>query len=244
MINSRWSEEEREQVPLVDETGRVTGCVLRSQVHNGSFLLHPVVHLHVLGPGNTLLLQKRPLHKDIQPGKWDTAVGGHISFGETPSEALVREAEEETGLVTFIPQLVRTYIWTSEVEREYVHLFVTREYHSPELRLLSSSPGTVYRDHHSQELKLLSSSPGTVHSDQHNPELRLLPSSPGTVTFAGAPGEERQCVDGPSGAGHPAEVEELRFWRAEEITAHLGKNIFTPNFEHDFQQLLDEGFLK
>lgn len=225
MINSRWSEEEREQVPLVDETGRVTGCVLRSQVHNGSFLLHPVVHLHVLGPGNTLLLQKRPLHKDIQPGKWDTAVGGHISFGETPSEALVREAEEETGLVTFIPQLVRTYIWTSDVEREYVHLFVTREYHSPELRLLSSSPGAVYRDHHSQELKLLS-------------------SSPGTVTFTGAPGEERQCVDGPSGAGHPAEVEELRFWCAEEITAHLGKNIFTPNFEHDFQQLLDEGFLK
>jgi len=212
-------------VPLVDETGRVTGCVLRSQVHNGSFLLHPVVHLHVLGPGNTLLLQKRPLHKDIQPGKWDTAVGGHISFGETPSEALVREAEEETGLVTFIPQLVRTYIWTSDVEREYVHLFVTREYHSPELRLLSSSPGAVYRDHHSQELKLLS-------------------SSPGTVTFTGAPGEERQCVDGPSGAGHPAEVEELRFWCAEEITAHLGKNIFTPNFEHDFQQLLDEGFLK
>lgn len=212
-------------MPLVDETGRVTGCVLRSQVHNGSFLLHPVVHLHVLGPGNTLLLQKRPLHKDIQPGKWDTAVGGHISFGETPSEALVREAEEETGLVTFTPQLVRTYIWTSDVEREYVHLFVTREYHS-------------------QELKLLSSSPGTVHSDQHNPELRLLPSSPGTVTFTGAPGEERQCVDGPSGAGHPAEVEELRFWCAEEITAHLGKNIFTPNFEHDFQQLLDEGFLK
>ena len=212
-------------MPLVDETGRVTGCVLRSQVHNGSFLLHPVVHLHVLGPGNTLLLQKRPLHKDIQPGKWDTAVGGHISFGETPSEALVREAEEETGLVTFTPQLVRTYIWTSDVEREYVHLFVTREYHSPELRLLSSSPGAVYRDHHSQELKLLS-------------------SSPGTVTFTGAPGEERQCVDGPSGAGHPAEVEELRFWCAEEITAHLGKNIFTPNFEHDFQQLLDEGFLK
>ena len=224
-MNSRWSEEESEQVPLVDETGRVTGCVMRSQVHNGSFLLHPVVHLHVLGPGNTLLLQKRPLHKDIQPGKWDTAVGGHISFGETPSEALVREAEEETGLVTFTPQLVRTYIWTSDVEREYVHLFVTREYHSPELRLLSSSPGAVYRDHHSQELKLLS-------------------SSPGTVTFTGAPGEERQCVDGPSGAGHPAEVEELRFWRAEEITAHLGKNIFTPNFEHDFQQLLDEGFLK
>ncbi|HRV89169.1 MAG TPA: NUDIX domain-containing protein, partial [Prolixibacteraceae bacterium] len=106
MINSQWSEEEREQVPLVDETGRVTGCVMRSQVHNGSFLLHPVVHLHVLGPGNTLLLQKRPLHKDIQPGKWDTAVGGHISYGETPSEALVREAEEETGLVTFTPQLV------------------------------------------------------------------------------------------------------------------------------------------
>ncbi|HDR51572.1 MAG TPA: hypothetical protein ENN90_08125, partial [Mariniphaga anaerophila] len=68
-----------EWVPLVDETGLVTGRVTRSAVHNGSKLLHPVVHMHVLKPDKSLLLQKRPETKLIQPGKWDTAVGGHIS---------------------------------------------------------------------------------------------------------------------------------------------------------------------
>ena len=45
-------------------------------------LLHPVVHLHVMREGGFLYLQKRAMDKDIQPGKWDTAVGGHVDFGE------------------------------------------------------------------------------------------------------------------------------------------------------------------
>jgi len=36
-------------------------------------------------------LQKRALLKDIQPGKWDTSVGGHIQSGETVTNAILRE---------------------------------------------------------------------------------------------------------------------------------------------------------
>lgn len=39
-------------------------------------LLHPVVHLHLFNSRGELYLQKRPEWKDIQPGRWDTAVGG------------------------------------------------------------------------------------------------------------------------------------------------------------------------
>jgi isopentenyldiphosphate isomerase len=42
-----------------------------------------VVHLHVFNSRGELYLQKRPEWKDIQPGKWDTAVGGHIDLGES-----------------------------------------------------------------------------------------------------------------------------------------------------------------
>ncbi len=67
-----------EMFPIVDEQGNITGAATRGECHNGSKLLHPVVHLHVFNSKGELYLQKRPDWKDIQPGKWDTAVGGHI----------------------------------------------------------------------------------------------------------------------------------------------------------------------
>lgn len=117
-----------EWVPLVDEKGTVVGQSPRSQVHNGSKLLHPVVHLHVINPNKAILLQKRPMLKLIQPGKWDTAVGGHISVNETLEQALKKEAFEEIGLVGFSAKLYKTYKWESEIEMELVYMFVTFDY--------------------------------------------------------------------------------------------------------------------
>ena len=87
-----------ELFPVVDETGRVVGCATRGECHDGRRLLHPVVHLHLFNSRGELYLQKRPLWKDIQPGRWDTAVGGHVDYGETPDEALRREVREELGV--------------------------------------------------------------------------------------------------------------------------------------------------
>lgn len=158
-----------EWVPLVNESGKVIGQAPRSQVHNGNKLLHPVVHLHVINRNKAILLQKRPESKLIQPGKWDTAVGGHISVGETLDQALKKEAFEEIGLENFSAKLHKTYKWESEVEAELVYLFITFDYKN-------------YR----------------VHSP---------------------------------------EVEEARFWTIKQIENNLGKNIFTPNFELEFQLL-------
>lgn len=117
-----------EWVPLVDETGKVTGQAPRSQVHNGSKLLHPVVHLHVFNQNKAILLQKRPMSKLIQPGKWDTAVGGHISAGETLEQALLKEAREEIGLLQFSAKHLKSYRWDCDAESELVYLFVTHDH--------------------------------------------------------------------------------------------------------------------
>jgi hypothetical protein len=66
----------KEIFPVVDEEGHVLGSATRGECHNGARLLHPVVHLHVFNASGDIYLQKRPEWKDIQPGKWDTAVGG------------------------------------------------------------------------------------------------------------------------------------------------------------------------
>ena len=114
-----------ELLPLVDENGNITGAATRGECHNGSMMMHPVVHLHVFNSKGELYLQKRPEWKDIQPGKWDTAVGGHIDLGEHVEQALFREAGEELGIEGFTPEALPQYVFRSECECEMVYPYKT-----------------------------------------------------------------------------------------------------------------------
>ncbi len=159
-----------ELFPVVDEEGNTIGEALRSVCHDGkSKLLHPVVHLHVFNSKGELFLQKRSKTKDVQPGKWDTSVGGHVSPGETVEEALLREAREELGLKGIIPGFLARYIWESSIERELVTSFTTT----------------------TDEI---------LQTDKD-------------------------------------EIEEGRYWSLKEIRENIGKDIFTPNFEHEVKTL-------
>ncbi|MBQ4917872.1 MAG: NUDIX domain-containing protein [Muribaculaceae bacterium] len=162
--------------PIVDENGNITGSATRKECHSGSKLLHPVVHLHILNEQrDALFLQKRALNKDIQPGKWDTAVGGHVDLGENIHIALRRETREELGLIDFTPQHIISYVFESEIERELVNTFTT-----------------------------------TVNPD--------------TTNFV---------ID-------ENEISEGRFWPLHEIDSNLGKGVFTPNFEQEYQRILPQ----
>lgn len=109
-----------ELFPVVDEQGNIVGAATRGECHDGSKQLHPVVHLHIFNSKGKLYLQKRPEWKDIQPGKWDTAVGGHVDLGESVEMALKREAREELNITDFTPELITSYIFESDIERELV----------------------------------------------------------------------------------------------------------------------------
>ncbi len=111
--------------PLVDINGNVIGKSTRKECHSGSFLLHPVVHLHVFNSKEELYLQKRALNKDIQPGKWDTSVGGHVDYGETVEQALIREVREELGIIDFKPVFMIRYQFISDKEAELVNSHYT-----------------------------------------------------------------------------------------------------------------------
>lgn len=112
-----------EMVPVVDAHGIVVGQASRAWCHSGSKALHPVVHLHVLNRNCELYIQKRSMSKDLLPGYWDTAVGGHVGYGESILEALYREAGEELGLYDFNPVSLTSYVFESETERELVNSF-------------------------------------------------------------------------------------------------------------------------
>ena len=110
---------------LVDESGRITGRATRGEVHGNPGLIHRSVHIHVFNSSGALFLQKRGLDKDVQPGRWDTSVGGHVDAGETPDFAAVRELREELGIVGAELKFLYSYIWRSRIETELVSTYGT-----------------------------------------------------------------------------------------------------------------------
>ena len=112
-----------EYLPILNEEGEVIGKASRKECHSGTMLLHPVVHLHIFLKDKFIYLQKRSLKKDIQPGKWDTAVGGHVDYGESIEAAIVREASEELGIFNVYPKKLMSYIFQSEIEKELVNVY-------------------------------------------------------------------------------------------------------------------------
>ena len=123
LVGGRISGKACEMLPVVEATGLVTGQACRQNCHSGSMLLHPVVHLQIMDRMQRIYLQRRSLTKDLLPGYWDTAVGGHLSYGEYYLEALFREAEEELGFHDFNPIYLKTYVNETKLERELVGVF-------------------------------------------------------------------------------------------------------------------------
>ena len=158
-----------EWFPIVEPSGLVIGRASRQYCHSGAKPLHPVIHIHIIDRMSRVYLQKRSMRKDIQPGKWDTAVGGHVSYGESILEAVYREAFEELGFSEFNPIHIEAYEFESQIEREMVNVFAV------------------------------------IGSYDLRPDLD--------------------------------EVDEGRWWDLADIDAGIGKGIFTPNFESEFQMI-------
>jgi isopentenyldiphosphate isomerase len=118
--------EEEEVFEIVDEAGRVIGTAPRSRCHGDPSLAHRSVHVFVFNGRGDLYLQKRSTRKDIQPGKWDTSVGGHLRPGESYLEAARRELEEELGVSGVAAAglgWLHGYIWRTSVETEHVQTY-------------------------------------------------------------------------------------------------------------------------
>lgn len=115
-----------EMFDIVDENDNVIGRAPRSACHGDPSLIHRVVHVLVFDRSGRLLLQKRSGRKDIQPGKWDTSVGGHLDPGENYLQAAYREMREELG----IENVPLTFLYASrirnDIESENVRTYLAR----------------------------------------------------------------------------------------------------------------------
>lgn len=86
-----------ELVDIVDAHDRVVRTVGRQQMR-AERLRHRAVFVAVMHPDGRLLVHQRSELKDLWPGRWDLAVGGVVSSGETYDDAARREVAEEIGI--------------------------------------------------------------------------------------------------------------------------------------------------
>ncbi|MFA7233143.1 MAG: 16S rRNA (adenine(1518)-N(6)/adenine(1519)-N(6))-dimethyltransferase RsmA [Terrimicrobiaceae bacterium] len=82
---------------VVDENDRVLRPEPREVVHVNN-LPHRAVHVLIFNSQGDLLLQKRSIWKDRNPGCWDSSAAGHVDSGENYLEAARRELHEELGI--------------------------------------------------------------------------------------------------------------------------------------------------
>jgi len=108
---------------LVNKEDKVIGQATREEVHGNPALLHRVVHVLVFNREGSLYLQKRAMDKDVQPGKWDTSVGGHVNQGEDYFEAALREMKEELGINGASLEFMYRYTHSNSYESEMVSTF-------------------------------------------------------------------------------------------------------------------------
>ena len=87
-----------ELIDVLTAEGHPTGIRKpKSEVHrDGDW--HRAAHIWIIAPDGRFLLQRRSFRKENNPGLWDVSAAGHLSAGESASEAAVRETFEEIGL--------------------------------------------------------------------------------------------------------------------------------------------------
>lgn len=86
-----------EQLAVCDEAGQRVGTIERAAVRPLGITTH-AVHLAAQTADGRHWVQQRALDKSVDPGLWDTLMGGMISAADTVETALQRETWEEAGL--------------------------------------------------------------------------------------------------------------------------------------------------
>ena len=152
-----------EYFDIVDENDQVIGSAPRSKCHGDPSLVHRTAHVVVLHPdGKRMLLQLRAKTKDIQPGKWDTAVGGHLAHGESYEDGARRELSEELGISR---EITLKFLFYSKIrnniESENVGVFL----------LISDGP-FHFQAEEIDEVRFFTREELAAHADDFTPNLR------------------------------------------------------------------------
>ena len=120
-----------ELVEIVDSAGSFTGDIMDKELVHDKNLFHKEVGLFIINSNNQILLEKRNANKRYNPNKWGLCAG-HVDAYEDNETALLRELEEELGVVAGKKDII--YFNTMVKKREsnaavihYYYMFLDKD---------------------------------------------------------------------------------------------------------------------
>lgn len=119
----------KELILIVDENNIVGKPTDRKEAHKNG-IWHRSTNVWVIN-GNKILCQKRSVHKDTNPEKWEACFGGHLGHKDSYITAARREIEEEIGLQLNRQDLKQEFIYkyqnidavTGAIDREFLCIY-------------------------------------------------------------------------------------------------------------------------
>lgn len=84
---------------IVDENDNPLNVTASFDEVHAKGLMHRGVHAIVYTPDNEIVMQKRSANLSWHPNEVEISAGGGVDAGETPLQAIVREIQEELGLI-------------------------------------------------------------------------------------------------------------------------------------------------
>ena len=117
----------KELIDILDENGVKTGEVLeRGEIYK-SGLWHRAIAVAIINKKQEILLQQRSKSKEKNAGMWDISVAGHISAGQSSSDAALREINEEIG--TEINKSELEYIFSYRTQQKVSDEFIENQFY-------------------------------------------------------------------------------------------------------------------
>lgn len=95
-----------EMCPVVDEYDRLIRLAPKSECDNPPGLLHRTASLILYDNSGRILIQQRPEHLTLYPGKLTLSATGHVSRKASYIDSVRREAQEEIGITGLRPKRI------------------------------------------------------------------------------------------------------------------------------------------
>lgn len=109
------------KIPIVNERDEILYYKEREETTREE--IRRIVGLNVFNQKGEVLIAKRGPLKVHDPNLWGPAVAGTVEEGETYDENVVKEAQEEIGLVDFEPVFLKKMFYETDNARRFTSVY-------------------------------------------------------------------------------------------------------------------------